>query len=164
MFAFLRGIVAHKGPTTVSLDVHGVGFGVVVPDGVHRRLLQGAEITLLTYCHIREDAFTIFGFLREEEKRVFEMLLGVSGIGPKLALAVATADRGLGVLAEHRGGRHVPAGLAEHGVVEDDRGDALAARGRVQDLLQSLRDHVAVALHREDDSLGPDYPRQDTEA
>jgi Holliday junction DNA helicase RuvA len=90
MFAFLRGVVAHKGPTTVALDVHGVGFEVVVPDPVHRRLQQGTEATLLTYCHIREDAFTVFGFLREEEKRVFEMLLGVSGIGPKLALAVVS--------------------------------------------------------------------------
>jgi Holliday junction DNA helicase RuvA len=90
MFAFLRGVVAHKGPAAVALDVHGVGFQVLVPDPVHRRLVQGVEATLLTYCHIREDAFTIFGFLREEEKRVFEMLLGVSGIGPKLAMAVVS--------------------------------------------------------------------------
>ena len=90
MFAFLRGIVAHKGADTVALDVHGVGFEALVPDPVHRRLMQGAEVTLLTYCHIREDAFTIFGFLRDEEKRMFEMLLDVSGIGPKLALAVVS--------------------------------------------------------------------------
>lgn len=90
MFAFLRGVVAHKGAATVALDVHGVGFQVQVPDPVHRRLVQGAETTLLTYCHIREDTFTVFGFLREEEKRVFEMLLDVSGIGPKLALAVVS--------------------------------------------------------------------------
>ena len=90
MFAFLRGIVVHKGAHTVALDVHGVGFQVLVPEPVHRRLMQDAEATLLTYCHIREDSFTIFGFLRDEEKRVFEMLLGVSGIGPKLALAVVS--------------------------------------------------------------------------
>lgn len=90
MYAFLRGSVAHKGLDTIALDVHGVGFEVLVPDSTHRRLMQGQEVTLLTYCHIREDSFTIFGFLREEDKRVFEMLLDVSGIGPKLALAVVS--------------------------------------------------------------------------
>ncbi len=88
MFAFLRGAVAHKGVETIALDVGGVGYEVFVPDSVHRRLGPGQETTLLTYCHIREDSFHIFGFLREEEKTLFTMLLGVSGIGPKVALAI----------------------------------------------------------------------------
>lgn len=91
MFAFLRGAVAVKGAGVIALDVGGVGYEVHVPDPVHRRLALGQEVTLLTHCHIREDAFTIFGFLREDEKRVFDMLLGVSGIGPKLAMAVVSA-------------------------------------------------------------------------
>ena len=88
MFAFLRGAVAHKGPETIALDVGGAGYEVFVPDAVHRRLKPGHDVTLLTYCHIREESFQIFGFLREEEKTLFTMLLGVSGIGPKVAIAI----------------------------------------------------------------------------
>ncbi len=91
MFAFLRGAVAVKGAGVIALDVGGVGYEVHVPEPVQRRLALGQEVTLITHCHIREDAFTIFGFLREDEKRVFDMLLGVSGIGPKLAMAVVSA-------------------------------------------------------------------------
>ncbi|MBI5093650.1 MAG: Holliday junction branch migration protein RuvA [Candidatus Hydrogenedentes bacterium] len=91
MFAFLRGTVAAKPLGRVHLDVGGVGYDVFVPDGTHRRLTAGATATLLTYCHIREDSFQIFGFLREEEKTLFMMLLGISGIGPKVSLAVLSA-------------------------------------------------------------------------
>jgi Holliday junction DNA helicase RuvA len=91
VFAFLRGAVALKGAGAIALDVGGVGYQVHVPEPVQRRLAVGQEVTLITHCHIREDAFTIFGFLREEEKRVFDMLLGVSGIGPKMAMAVVSA-------------------------------------------------------------------------
>ncbi|MBI4557888.1 MAG: Holliday junction branch migration protein RuvA [Candidatus Hydrogenedentes bacterium] len=91
MFAFLRGTVARKGVEHIELDVGGVGYEVWVPDGVHRRLLIDAPVTLLTHCHIREDAFQIFGFLREEEKALFKMLLSISGVGPKVALAVLSA-------------------------------------------------------------------------
>ncbi|MDZ4857681.1 MAG: Holliday junction branch migration protein RuvA [Candidatus Hydrogenedentes bacterium] len=88
MFAFLRGIVARKPAGAIELDVNGVGYAVNVPDGVHRRLIIDSETTLLTYCHIREDTFQIFGFLREEEKALFVTLLSISGIGPKVALTV----------------------------------------------------------------------------
>lgn len=88
MFAFLRGAVAHKGIDSISLDVNGVGYDVFVPDSVQRRLVSGQDVVLLTYCHIREDSFHIFGFLREDEKKVFMMLLSISGIGPKVALAI----------------------------------------------------------------------------
>jgi len=91
LFAFLRGAVALKGAGAIALDVGGVGYQVHVPEPVQRRLALGQEVTLITHCHIREDAFTIFGFLREEDKRVFDMLLGVSGIGPKMAMAVVSA-------------------------------------------------------------------------
>ncbi|HOD49310.1 MAG TPA: Holliday junction branch migration protein RuvA [Candidatus Hydrogenedentes bacterium] len=91
MFAFLRGVVAQKKLNRVALDVGGVGFDVLVPAEVHRRLSVNAEATLLTYCHIREDTFQIFGFLREEERALFEMLLGINGVGPKVALGVLSA-------------------------------------------------------------------------
>lgn len=91
MFAFLRGTVARKALHCVELDVGGVGYEIWTPDPVYRKLTTGATATLLTYCHIREDAFMIFGFLREEEKTLFTTLLTVSGVGPKVAMAVLSA-------------------------------------------------------------------------
>ena len=91
MFAFLRGAVARKAVEHLELDVNGVGYEVLVPDSTQRKLVVGQETTLLTYCHIREDAFQIYGFLREEEKALFKTLLGISGIGPKVSLAVLSA-------------------------------------------------------------------------
>lgn len=91
MFAFLRGVIAAKTLDHVHLDVNGVGYEVCVPDTVHRRLKPEQTVTFLTYCHIREDAFHIFGFLREEEKSLFLMLLSISGIGPKVALSFLSA-------------------------------------------------------------------------
>jgi len=91
MFAFLRGAVARKAPDHIELDVNGVGYEVWTPDSVYRKLVVNQETTLLTYCHIREDSFQIFGFLREEEKALFKLLLSVSGIGPKVSLAILSA-------------------------------------------------------------------------
>lgn len=91
MFAFLHGTVAIKGTDHVALDVRGVGYAVHVPEGVQRRLSVGQEVTLLTYCHIREDVFQIFGFLREEERALFMSLLSINKVGPKVALSVLSA-------------------------------------------------------------------------
>jgi len=88
MFAFLRGTVAIKGLQSIALDVGGVGYELFVPDFVHERLAMNREVTLLTYCHIREESFQIFGFLKQEEKALFELLLGITGVGPKVALSV----------------------------------------------------------------------------
>ena len=91
MFAFLRGTVAHKGVGYLELDVNGVGYAVSTPELCLRKLTQGATATLLTHCHIREDAFQIFGFLQEEERAAFRLLLGLTGVGPKVALAILSA-------------------------------------------------------------------------
>jgi Holliday junction DNA helicase RuvA len=91
MYAFLRGTVAVKTLDGIALDVGGVGYAVSVPEPVYRKLVPNQEVTLLTYCHIREDAFLIFGFLREEERALFTMLLSISGVGPKVALAVLSS-------------------------------------------------------------------------
>lgn len=91
MYAFLRGVIARKSIGTVDLDVGGVGYEVHVSEQTSRKVHLDTTATLLTYCHIREDAFTIFGFLREDEKSLFIMLLSVQGIGPKVAMAVLSA-------------------------------------------------------------------------
>lgn len=91
MFAFLRGIVHAKTLNGIALDVGGVGFAVQTPEFVLRKLAINQEALLLTHCHIREDDFQIFGFMKEEEKSLFELLLGISGVGPKVAMAVVSA-------------------------------------------------------------------------
>lgn len=88
MFAFLRGTVAIKTVGHIALDVGGAGYEIAVPDSVYRKLAIHQEVTLLTYCHIREDAFQIFGFLKEEEKSLFTTLLSINKVGPKVALSV----------------------------------------------------------------------------
>lgn len=91
MFAFLRGVVALKGIEHIALDVNGAGYHVLVPEGVQRKLVVDQEVRLLTYCYIREDAFQIYGFITEEEKRLFVTLLSINGVGPKAAMALLSA-------------------------------------------------------------------------
>ena len=88
MFSFLRGTVSIKAIDHIALDVNGVGYLVLVPDSTYGKLVLHQEVTLLTYCHIREDAFQIFGFLKEEEKALFITLLSINKVGPKVAMAI----------------------------------------------------------------------------
>lgn len=95
MIAHLRGTILHHTIDRVILDVQGVGYEIWVPTGTQGRLLaQVAEdevIGVHVYTNVREDALQLFGFASQDEKRVFERLLTVSGIGPKLALAILSA-------------------------------------------------------------------------
>jgi Holliday junction DNA helicase RuvA len=91
MFAFLRGTIAEKGLNRIALDVAGVGYDLRVPDSTLRRLHVGEQTQLVTFCYIREDAFQIYGFLTEEEKLLFMALLGITHVGPKVALAILSA-------------------------------------------------------------------------
>jgi len=88
MFAFLRGTVAFKGPDHVALDVGGAGYLVYVPGTTASKLRPQTDVTLLTHCHIREDAFVIFGFQKAEELALFRNFLGITKVGPKVALAI----------------------------------------------------------------------------
>lgn len=89
MIAFLRGRVIEKQPNRVIVDVGGVGYDVAVPLSTFYGVGEpGADVTLRVHTHVREDALTLFGFLTPLELAVFERLIAVSGIGPKLALAV----------------------------------------------------------------------------
>jgi Holliday junction DNA helicase RuvA len=88
MITFLEGIIEEKEPTHVVLNVGGVGYEVVISLSSYDRLpAQGTAVRLLTYDHIREDEHRLFGFMTADERRVFTLLLGVSGIGPKIALS-----------------------------------------------------------------------------
>ncbi len=89
MIAYLRGRVLEKQPSRVIVDVSGVGYDVSVPLSTFYTAGEpGAEITLRIHTHVREDQLALYGFATGLELAVFERLIGVSGIGPRLALAV----------------------------------------------------------------------------
>ena len=89
MIGFLRGRIADKQPNTLIVDVQGVGYEVHVPlSTFYDAGDAGAEITLRIYTHVREDALQLYGFITDLERQLFERLISVSGIGPKLAIAV----------------------------------------------------------------------------
>lgn len=89
MIAHLRGRVLRKEPQEVVVDVSGVGYRVTIPVSTFYRLGdEGSEVSLLTHTHVREDALALFGFLTAGEQDLFEKLISVAGVGPKLAINV----------------------------------------------------------------------------
>ena len=89
MIAHLRGTLLEKHPNQVIIECGGVGYDVTIPVTTFSRLGEvGQEVKLRIHTQVREDAFALFGFASLDEKRLFEKLIGVSGIGPKLAVTV----------------------------------------------------------------------------
>jgi holliday junction DNA helicase RuvA len=92
MIAALTGKLKRKSSDYLIVDVAGVGYQVSLPLSTYSRLPEdGEEVTLHIHTHLREDSLSLFGFLTEAEKNMFLLLMGVSGIGPKLALAVLSS-------------------------------------------------------------------------
>ena len=92
MIASLRGRVSATRPGAIVLDVGGVGYLVAATASAVRRAgdADGAEITIHTHLHVREDTLQLYGFASTAERSLFELLLGVSGVGPKAALAIVS--------------------------------------------------------------------------
>ncbi len=89
VIAHLRGRLLAKRPNQVIVDCGGVGYDVTISVPTFSELAaEGAEVSLYIHTHVREDALALFGFLHPQEKQLFERLLTVSGIGPKLAMTV----------------------------------------------------------------------------
>jgi holliday junction DNA helicase RuvA len=89
MIAQLRGTLLEKHPNQAIVDAAGVGYDVHIPVSTFTTLPDvGATVTLRIYTHVREDALLLFGFVSNDEKLIFERLISVSGIGPKLAITV----------------------------------------------------------------------------
>ena len=89
MIAYLRGRILEKHPTRVVVDVGGVGYDVAVPLSTFYGLGEpGADVVLRVHTHVREDALALYGFATVLELDLFDRLISISGIGPKLALAV----------------------------------------------------------------------------
>ena len=89
MIAVLRGSIAEKSPSRVIVDVGGVGYDVTVPLSTFYDLGDtGSEVALRVHTHVREDVIALYGFATRLEQDLFERLIGVSGIGPKVGLSV----------------------------------------------------------------------------
>jgi Holliday junction DNA helicase RuvA len=89
MIAQLRGVLLEKHPNQAIVETGGVGYDVTIPVSTFTHLPEaGAEVRLRIHTHVREDALALYGFLTQDEKALFEKLIGVSGIGPTLAVKI----------------------------------------------------------------------------
>lgn len=136
MIGFLRGVLLHKTPQELILDVGGVGYRVLVPISTFCRLGdQGSQAQLLIHTHVREDQLVLYGFATPAELELFEKLISVSGVGPKVALGVLS-------------------GIEVEDLVQAIRGNDVARLTRVpgvgkktaERLILELKDKIA-ALH-----------------
>ena len=103
MIAYLRGRILEKQPNRIVVDVGGVGYDVLVPLSTFYVIGEpGADLSLRIHTHVREDALLLYGFATELEQQLFERLISISGIGPKVALAVPVGYRAAGASAGDR--------------------------------------------------------------
>ena len=94
MIELLSGALSEKRPTEIVLDVGGVGYGLLIPTSTYEALgATGSAARLFCHLHVREDILQLYGFASRQERAVFRIMLGVSGVGPKLALAALSAMR-----------------------------------------------------------------------
>lgn len=132
MIAFLEGRVAEKGAGRAVLDVGGVGYEVLAPTSTLAKLpAVGRSARLLTRLHVREDQMTLYGFATAEERTIFDLLVQVNGVGPKVALSF------LSVLAPDAIRRAVAAGDVAALTLVPGVGKKLAER-----VLVELRDKL----------------------
>jgi Holliday junction DNA helicase RuvA len=89
MLTSIRGVLREKTPTFVVVETSGVGFLLSIPLSTYETLgAPGQPVHMLTHLHVREDALQLFGFATEEERKLFQLLLSVTGIGPKVAQGI----------------------------------------------------------------------------
>ncbi|WP_294474120.1 Holliday junction branch migration protein RuvA [uncultured Intestinimonas sp.] len=92
MFYYVQGQVAHLAPYLAVIDCGGVGYACRTTNHTLSRLKPGEQAKLFTYLNVREDVFDLYGFASEEERSCFELLIGVSGVGPKAALSILSSS------------------------------------------------------------------------
>ncbi len=179
MIAHLRGRLIAKHPNQAIVEAGGVGYDVTITIPTFSELpAAGAEVGLHIHTHVREDALALYGFLRAEEKQLFEKLITVSGIGPKLAITIlsgmATADMvgairgndsarltripGVGrktaermcvELRDKLEGFGAPQSVVTHSAVEEDVISALTNLGYQRALAEKAVDRAVQATGRE---------------
>ena len=138
MFYYLEGKVTEIDMSLVVIDCGGVGFAVNTTANTISRVKKGESTRLYTYCNVKEDAFDIYGFASKSEKHSFELLLGVSGVGPKAALSILSSSN--------------PEALAMAVVAGDDKA-LTAAPGVGKKLAQRIILELKDKLAKEADGL-----------
>jgi holliday junction DNA helicase RuvA len=107
VIAHLRGLLLSKSPNAVVVDCNGVGYELAISVATFTELgSEGSEVKLHVHTHVREDALALFGFAELTEKRLFEKLLTISGIGPKLAITVLSGINSERLVGAIRAGDH----------------------------------------------------------
>lgn len=141
MFYYLNGIIAHTGPYLAVIDCGGVGYACATTNYTLSQLKKGERAKLYTYMNVREDAVDLFGFSSQSELHSFKLLLGVSGVGPKAALAILSTN--------------TPANLAMAVVMGDEKA-LTAAPGIGKKIAQRIILELKDKLAKEQASFGPD--------
>jgi Holliday junction DNA helicase RuvA len=105
LIAHLAGRLLEKGPQSVIVDVGGVGYRLMIPVSTFYRLGdEGSDVRLRVHTHVREDVLQLYGFGTAREQRLFEQLIAVSGVGPRLALAILSGIEPPDLVTALRGG------------------------------------------------------------
>jgi Holliday junction DNA helicase RuvA len=137
MIAHLRGVLLHKHPNQIVVDVQGVGYDVTIPVSTYSALPEaGAQVQLRIYTHVREDTIALFGFHSAEEKALFEKLIGVGGIGPKLAVTILS-------------------GLAAPDLISAIRTGEVAKLVRIPGVGKKTAERMVLELRDKLDGIGP---------
>lgn len=140
MIAHLRGTLFEKRPNQVIVEAQGVGYDVTIPVSTYSSLPDtGATVALRIHTHVREDAIALFGFATAQEKTLFERLISVSGIGPKLAITVLS-------------------GLATADLVTAIRGGQVERLVRVPGIGKKTAERMVVELRDKLDGVGGEKP------
>ncbi len=136
MIAHLRGKLLSKHPNAVVVETGGVGYEVIISIPTFSGLpALGAEVALFIHTHVREDALALFGFLKVEDKQLFEKLLSVSGIGPKLAITILS-------------------GMSSDAMVAAIRGNNVALLTRIPGIGKKTAERMVLELRDKLDSFG----------
>jgi len=136
VIAHLRGKLLSKHPNAVVVETGGVGYEVIISIPTFSGLpALGAEVALFIHTHVREDALALFGFLKVEDKQLFEKLLSVSGIGPKLAITILS-------------------GMSSDAMVAAIRGNNVALLTRIPGIGKKTAERMVLELRDKLDSFG----------
>jgi len=137
MIGYLRGTLLEKHPNQVIVETSGVGYALAIPVSTFSALpAAGAPVSLKVYTHLREDALLLYGFATAEEKGLFERLISVTGIGPKLAITILS-------------------GLATPDLVRAIRGGQVEQLVRIPGVGRKTAERVVLELRDKLDGLAP---------
>ena len=143
MFYYLKGRAAHLAPNLAVIDCGGVGYACRTTSYTLSGLQMGQEVTLYTHLNVREDAMELYGFGTEKERNCFQLLIGVSGVGPKAALSILSAT--------------TPEGLAT-AIITGDEKALTVAQGIGKKIAQRIILELKDKLAKEQTSFSSDGP------